>query len=145
MQERSTNYSVMRELTSWVRGHNRACSWVNCSREPILSDFSPSGRVPTLPTSHKRSETQLRNRSTTDPGASTATVGEETPPSQDSDSHSKGRPCSAPRAGSGHHHISHTSHQVRHGQHTQGKRWQTSKLKRALAPKILNPHRDDPS
>ena len=44
------------------RGHNRVHSQVNSSRGVILSGFSPSGSSPIPPTSHCRSEAQLRNR-----------------------------------------------------------------------------------
>lgn len=47
----------------FVKGTNRVYPQVNSSREGTLSDLSTSGSAPILPTSHHRSETQLRNRS----------------------------------------------------------------------------------
>ena len=49
--------------TTGKRWHNRAHSQVNISRGGILRGFSPSGSASIPPTSHCRSETQLRNRS----------------------------------------------------------------------------------
>lgn len=120
--------------TTGDRWRHQPHTWIDSSCWRTLSNFSPNMRAPISPTSHCSSGMNL--------GLSLQKLRSRPCPWQSSGSdRAKMRPLVLFSAGSSHRNASLTAYQKGSGQHTLRKEVQVPILKKAPAPKILNPPR----
>ena len=127
--------------TTGDRWHHQPHTWIDSSCWRTLSNFSPNMRAPISPTSYCSSDMNL--------GLLLQKLRSRPCPRQGSDNDkAKMRALLIFSAGSSHHNASLTAYQKGNGQHTLMKEVQAPILKKASAPKILNPctlHRNSPT